>query len=46
MKLPDYIDAVSGPFVDFVVVSSSSSERLRFFELPAVDPSPEWSSKT
>ncbi|KAK4718515.1 hypothetical protein R3W88_016853 [Solanum pinnatisectum] len=42
MKLPDYIDAVSGTFVDFVVVSSSSSERLRFFELPAVDPTPEW----
>ncbi|KAL3332513.1 hypothetical protein AABB24_032868 [Solanum stoloniferum] len=45
MKLPDYIDAVSGPFVDSVI-DSSSSERLRFFELPPVDPTPEWSSKT
>lgn len=45
MKLPDYIDAVSGPFVDSVA-ASSSSHRLRFFELPAVDPTPEWSSKT
>ncbi|KAM3395110.1 hypothetical protein P3S68_004115 [Capsicum galapagoense] len=45
MKLPDYIDAVSGPFVDSVA-ASSSSDRLRFFELPAADPTPEWSSKT
>ncbi|CAN4103258.1 unnamed protein product [Withania somnifera] len=45
MKLPHYIDAVSGPFVDSVA-ASSSSDRLRFFELPAVDPTPEWSSKT
>ncbi|XP_055802354.1 anthocyanidin 3-O-glucosyltransferase 2-like [Solanum dulcamara] len=45
MKLPDYIDAVSGPFVDSVA-ASSSSDRLRFFELTAVDPTPEWSSKT
>ncbi|KAF3624877.1 hypothetical protein FXO37_31166 [Capsicum annuum] len=45
MKLPDYIDAVSGPFVDSVAASSSSG-RLRFFELTAADPTPEWSSKT
>lgn len=45
MKLPDYIDAVSGPFVDSVA-ASASSDRLRFFELPAADPTPEWSCKT
>ncbi|OIT19958.1 putative udp-glucose flavonoid 3-o-glucosyltransferase 3 [Nicotiana attenuata] len=45
MKLPDYIDAVSGPFVDSVA-ASSSSDRLRFVHLPAADPTPEWSSKT
>ncbi|TMW81094.1 hypothetical protein EJD97_012042 [Solanum chilense] len=45
MKLPHYIDPVSGPFVDSVI-DSSSSERLRFVELPPVDPTPEWSSKT
>ncbi|KAK4355792.1 hypothetical protein RND71_024763 [Anisodus tanguticus] len=45
MKLPDYIDAVSGPFVDSVAASSTSN-RLRFFQLPSPDPTPEWSSKT
>nr|XP_016458911.1 PREDICTED: anthocyanidin 3-O-glucosyltransferase 2-like [Nicotiana tabacum] len=45
MKLPDYIDAVSGPFVDSVA-ASSSSDRLRFVHLPAADPTPEWGSKT
>ncbi|XP_060187287.1 uncharacterized protein LOC132616712 [Lycium barbarum] len=45
MKLPDYIDAVSGPFVDSVAASSSSN-RLQFIALPSPDPTPEWSSKT
>nr|XP_009610762.1 anthocyanidin 3-O-glucosyltransferase 2-like [Nicotiana tomentosiformis] len=45
MKLPDYIDAVSGSFVDSVA-ASSSSDRLRFVQLPVADPTPEWSSKT
>lgn len=45
MKLPDDIDAVSGPFVDSVA-ASSSADRLQFIQLPAAEPNPEWSSKT
>ncbi|XP_060179365.1 anthocyanidin 3-O-glucosyltransferase 2-like [Lycium barbarum] len=44
MKLPDYIDVVSGSFVD-TVAASSTSNRLRFVYLPDADPTPEWSSK-
>ncbi|CAH9126293.1 unnamed protein product [Cuscuta epithymum] len=45
IKLPDYIDSVSGTFVD-TVVGSTHESRLRFFHMPPIDPLPEWSSKT
>nr|GMD84502.1 anthocyanidin 3-O-glucosyltransferase 2-like [Ipomoea batatas] len=45
IKLPDYIDSVSGTFVD-AVIASAGETRLRFVHLPPTDPSPEWSSRT
>lgn len=45
IKLPDYIDSVSGNFVD-AVTGSTQESRLRFFRLPPTDPNPEWSSRT
>ncbi|XP_019165576.1 PREDICTED: anthocyanidin 3-O-glucosyltransferase 2-like [Ipomoea nil] len=45
IKLPDYIDSVSGTFVD-AVIGSAQESRLRFFHLPPTDPASEWSSKT
>nr|GMD00268.1 anthocyanidin 3-O-glucosyltransferase 2-like [Ipomoea batatas] len=45
IKLPDYIDSVSGTFVD-AVIASAGETRLRFVHLPSTDPSPEWSSRT
>ncbi|KAI3465591.1 hypothetical protein Pfo_022254 [Paulownia fortunei] len=49
MKIPDYIDTVSGSFADLLCASSSTSaatRRLNFFQLPPTNPTPEWSSKT
>ncbi|KAK6141177.1 hypothetical protein DH2020_025079 [Rehmannia glutinosa] len=45
MKIPDYIDTVSGSYAD-LLSASSSTPRLNFFHLPPTDPTPEWSSKT
>ncbi|GFP96573.1 UDP-glucose flavonoid 3-o-glucosyltransferase 6 [Phtheirospermum japonicum] len=45
MKIPDYIDTVSGSYAD-LLSSSSSTPALNFFHLPPTDPTPEWSSKT
>ncbi|KAK6142418.1 hypothetical protein DH2020_022766 [Rehmannia glutinosa] len=45
MKIPDYIDTVSGSYAD-LLSASTSTPRLNFFQLPPTDPTPEWSSKT
>lgn len=44
MKLPDYVDTVSGSFLD--KLTNDPSPRVNFFHLPPTEAAPEWSSRT
>ncbi|KAL1567589.1 anthocyanidin 3-O-glucosyltransferase 2-like [Salvia divinorum] len=49
MKLPDYIDAVSSCYADLLSSSSTSggaTVHVNFVQLPATEPTPEWSTRT